>query len=179
MKKQESQTKSNWLLTFVKQVFFQYMVFLSRTFPIHRTGKRQVGGGGYLLNSSLTLPPTSQVLRQLPGNCCREFLPAYYQQLDSNWKPLVSEGISATAKLRTPKKISIKNLVTVFLFKDSYLNSQPLKYLVRWQKVNIVSVWVLTLPLPPPTRQQITNHQLKKLKTEEKLNKSPQADKKS
>ena len=37
--------------------FFFYLGFLSRTFTIHGTA---VEGGGYLFNSSLPLPPTTQ-----------------------------------------------------------------------------------------------------------------------
>ena len=40
--------------------FFFYLGFLSRTFTIHGTAGE---GGGYLLNSSLPLPPASQTLR--------------------------------------------------------------------------------------------------------------------
>ena len=39
---------------------FFYLGFISRTFTIHRTAGE---GGGYLLNSSLPLPPASQTLR--------------------------------------------------------------------------------------------------------------------
>ena len=45
---------------FVFFVFFFYVGFLLRTFTIHRTAGE---GGGYLFNSSLSLPPTSQTFR--------------------------------------------------------------------------------------------------------------------
>ena len=47
-----------------KHIFFFHLDFLSRTFTIHGTaGEGGMGGGGYLFNSSLPLPPTSQTLR--------------------------------------------------------------------------------------------------------------------
>ena len=54
--------------------FFLYLGFLSRTFMIHRTAG---GGGGYLLNSSLPLPPASQTLRHYSGDYCRELTSEY------------------------------------------------------------------------------------------------------
>ena len=39
---------------------YGYLVLLPRTFTIHRTAREEVG---YLINSSLPLPPVSQTLR--------------------------------------------------------------------------------------------------------------------
>ena len=77
--------------------FFFYLGFLSRTFTIHRTAGE---GEGYLFNSSLPLPPASQILRHQPGNCCRELTSAHSWQPDSDREPLVSERKSPTTKLR-------------------------------------------------------------------------------
>ena len=43
-----------------EQTIFFYLGFLSRTFTIHGTAGE---GEGYLFNSSLPLPPASQILR--------------------------------------------------------------------------------------------------------------------
>ena len=55
-------------------VFFFYLGFLSRTFIIHRTAGE---GGGYLYNSSLPLPPASQILRHYPRDYWRELTSAH------------------------------------------------------------------------------------------------------
>ena len=55
--------KGSFKLALEKKVecfFFFYLGFLSRTFTIHRTAGE---GGGYLFNSSLPLPPTSETLK--------------------------------------------------------------------------------------------------------------------
>ena len=62
-------------------LFFYLFFFLSRTFKIHRTAGE---GGGYLVNSSLPLPPTSQTLRFWRCGYCRELTSAHRQQPDSN-----------------------------------------------------------------------------------------------
>ena len=50
----------SYMQTFTPYLFFFYLGFLSWTFTIYRTtGER----GGYLLNSSLPLPPASQTFR--------------------------------------------------------------------------------------------------------------------
>ena len=61
--------------------FFFYLGFLSSTFTIHRTAGEE---GGYLFNSSLPLPPTSQTLRHCLGNYCRELTSVHSQQPDSD-----------------------------------------------------------------------------------------------
>ena len=77
-------------------IFFFYLGFLSQTFTIYRTAGE---GGGYFCNSSLPLPPSSQTLRDQPGNCCRELTSAHSQQPDSNLEPLVSKHKSLTTKI--------------------------------------------------------------------------------
>ena len=71
--------------------FFFYLGFLSRTFKIHRTAGEW---GGYICNSSLSLPLSSQTLRTLrnyPGDYHRDLTSTYSYQLDSNEEPLVSK----------------------------------------------------------------------------------------
>ena len=46
--------------SFIRNVFFFYLGFLSRTFTIHRPAGE---GGGYFFKSSLPLPSASQTLR--------------------------------------------------------------------------------------------------------------------
>ena len=60
MRGQWSMSHSDGDLEYHRVCFFFYLGFLSRTFTIHRTAGE---GGGYLFNSSLPLPPTSQTLR--------------------------------------------------------------------------------------------------------------------
>ena len=84
--------------------FFFYMAFLSQTFMMYRTAGE---GGGYLFNSSLPLPPTSQTLRHQLGDYCREFTFAHSQQQDSNWEPLVSKLKLPTTKLRALKSVHV------------------------------------------------------------------------
>ena len=75
-------------------IFFFYLDFLSRAFPIHRAvGK----GGGYLFNFTLPPPPTLRTFRNYPGNYCRA---THSQYSDSNREPLVFERKSLTIKLR-------------------------------------------------------------------------------
>ena len=62
------------------------LVFLSRTFSIHRTAEE---GERYLFNSSLPLPPTAQTLRHQPDNYCRDLTSAHSQQPDSNQEPYI------------------------------------------------------------------------------------------
>ena len=81
---------------FFLSFFIFYVGFLSRGFTNHRT----VGeGAGYFFNSSLTLPPVSQVPRHQPGDCCTGLTSAHSQQSDSNREPLVSKPKSLTTKL--------------------------------------------------------------------------------
>ena len=80
--------------------FFFYLGFLSRTFTNHRTAGK---GGGHFLNSSLSSPPASQILRHYPGNYCRELTSAQILQPTSNQEPLISERKSVTTKLRALK----------------------------------------------------------------------------
>ena len=54
--------------------FVFYLGFLSRTFTNHRTAGE---GGGHFFNSSLPLPPSSQTLRHLQGDYCRELTSAH------------------------------------------------------------------------------------------------------
>ena len=76
--------------------FIFYLSFLSQVFAIHRT----VGeGGDYLFNSSLPLPPASQILRQYPADYCRELTSAHSHQPYLNRKSLVSERKLLTTKL--------------------------------------------------------------------------------
>ena len=79
---------------------FLYLRFLLRTFTIHRA---EGEGGGYLFNSSLPLPSTSQTLRCQLGDCRRELTSTHSQQLDSNREPLVSQRKSLTSNLRALK----------------------------------------------------------------------------
>ena len=78
--------------------FFCLGFFLSRTFTIHRTAGE---GRGYLVNSTLPLPPTSLALRHQPGDYCRELTSAHSQQPDSNPELSVFKRKSLTTKLRT------------------------------------------------------------------------------
>ena len=78
-------------------VFFFYLGFISQPF----TNRRNAGEEGeHFFNSSLPLPPASQTLRYLLGDYCKDFTSAHRQEVDSNWKPLVSERKSLTTKLR-------------------------------------------------------------------------------
>ena len=69
-------------------IYFFFLGFLSQTFMIHRATRE---GGGYLFNSSLSVPPASQTLRHQQGDFCRELTSAHSQQPDLNQEPLVSE----------------------------------------------------------------------------------------
>ena len=50
-----------------------YLSFLSGIFTIHRSAGK---AGGYLFNSSLAFPPTSQTLIK-PSDYCREVTPGH------------------------------------------------------------------------------------------------------
>ena len=76
--------------------FFSIWVFFHKHSLFNRTAGE---GGGYLFNSSLSLPPASQKLIHQPGDYCRELTSAHSQQPDSNWEPLVYECKSLTTKL--------------------------------------------------------------------------------
>ena len=54
------------------------------TITNHRTAGE---GGGHFFNSSLPIPPASQMLRHQPGECCRELTSARRQYPDSKRKP--------------------------------------------------------------------------------------------
>ena len=89
--------------------FFFYLGFLSLTFTIHRTAEE---GGGYLLNSSLPLPPASQALRHQPGDYCGGLTSEHGWQPDSYREPLVSERNSLTTKLRALEMKGMKQTFT-------------------------------------------------------------------
>ena len=82
-------------------IYFFLYVFLSQKFAIHRTTGE---GGGYLYNSSLLFPPTSQILIHLQVDYRRELTSVHSYQLDSSREPLVSERKPLTSKLRALKK---------------------------------------------------------------------------
>ena len=82
------------------RVFFFYLRFLSRAFAIRGTAGE--GGGGYLFNSSLPLPPASRALGHWPGDYCGELTSAHGWQPDWGREPLVSGRKSLTTKLRAP-----------------------------------------------------------------------------
>ena len=84
------------------QLFFFFCLgFLSQAFTNHRTAGE---GGGNFFNSSLPLPPASQVLRHQPGDCCRGLTSAHSQQPDLNREPLISQRKSLTTNLHALKK---------------------------------------------------------------------------
>ena len=87
-----------------KRVFFIYLGFLSRTFTNHRTAGE---GEGHFFNFLLPLPPTSQTLRQLTEDYCRELTSTHSRQPDSNRVPLVSERKPITTKLRAHKYVKV------------------------------------------------------------------------
>ena len=87
--------------------FFVYLGFLSRPFTIQREAGE---GRGYLFNSSLPLPPASQILRNWPSDYWRELTSAHRQQLDSYQQLLVSKRKFPITKLRVQKKLMVKNL---------------------------------------------------------------------
>ena len=76
---------------YINIYIYFYLGFLTRTLTIHRTAGER---GGYLFNSSLPLPLTSQTLRHQLGNYCTEPTSAHSQKPDSNQSPLVSESKS-------------------------------------------------------------------------------------
>ena len=83
-------------------IFIAICAFFSRTFTIHsRAGK----GGGYFFNSSLTLAPASQRLRNQPGDYWRELISAHSKQSDLNREPLVSKRKLLITNLRAFKYI--------------------------------------------------------------------------
>ena len=95
----------------VNSRYFFYLGFLSQPFMNHRTAGV---GGVHFYNSSLLLLPASQTLRHQPGNYCRELTSAHRQQLDLNWKPLVSKRKSLTTKPHAywKKNISVFKIKT-------------------------------------------------------------------
>ena len=64
------------------------------------TGQQEKGKArGYLFNCSLQLPPTSQTLKHLPGDYCRDLTSALSQRPSSNQETLVSESKSLTTRI--------------------------------------------------------------------------------
>ena len=106
-------------------IFFFYVGFLSRAFSNHRTAKK---GGGYFINSSLTLPPASQTLRHYPGNYCRQLTTGHSQQLDSTQEPLVSKCKSLTTKLCA---LEYNRMIKKFYFSSLF------QFLKIFQRVSI------------------------------------------
>ena len=86
-------------LTLAEIYIFFYQAFLSSTFANHRTAGER---GGDFFNSSLPLPPASQILRHQSADYCRELTSANREQPDLNREPLISERKSLTTKLRAP-----------------------------------------------------------------------------
>ena len=63
------------------------------------------GRGGYLFNSSLSLPPASQTVRHQAGDFYRELTSTDREQPDSNQEPFVFKCKSLTTKLLTLKTV--------------------------------------------------------------------------
>ena len=97
-------------------LFFFYLGFFSQTFTNHRTAGE---GGEHFFNSSLPLPPSSQTLRNQPGDYCRELTSAHSQQPDSNREPLDSECKSLTTKLRALFLPSANQIAHIFSLSDN------------------------------------------------------------
>ena len=96
---------------------FFYLGYLLRTFMIHRT----VGEGeGYLINTSLQLPPASQTLRHYPGDYCRGLNSAHSQQPDSNREPLVSEPQSLTTKTEIISRMYWHQNIRIIIYSATF-----------------------------------------------------------
>ena len=83
-------------------LFQTFLVIFLSGFPftnIHDS-QNSMERGGYPLNSSLPLPPTSETLRHQPGNYCRELTSTHSQHSELDQEHLVSECKSLTIKLR-------------------------------------------------------------------------------
>ena len=84
-------------------MFWQFTVFFLRfafSFTNIQDSQDSRGRGSLLFDSSLPLPPASQIVRHQLGSYCKELTSVSSQQTDSNRESLIFERKSLSAKLR-------------------------------------------------------------------------------